>query len=777
MADESIQINFTGNATSLQHAAQQVSQSLNQVAANTKSMSATTVAAGTAMGSIMVQMGQKALGFAKDAVGSFSSVASEVRKMQGIMGGSAEDVSRLRFAAEEVGVSAETVSKSFRMLSTHLVTHDKAAQAVGVSYKNLDGSMKAPQELLGQVADQLNKLPAGAERSALAAKLFGRGFAELNPLLKQGSEGIKKFAEESDILGLTMSQKDVDAAKAMTMANRELHAVIKGVFVEIGRTVMPTLAAFATTISHGALQIKNFINEHQNLGTAIKIMGGIVAGVATVILQYFAIQKGVAAFEAGYATLKGIFAVATVAEATATEGATVAQWGLNAAMDANPIGVIVLALEVFVAALIILVKSFKPVQDALIWVFTLIGNVGGKAIAIFVKYLEFMGVAYINLARIAVKAGEIITGNRFWKAIFGGGANEAVKGALDAMDSFEAKFKSIADGIAKNAWDNGGTIGKNLGQGLVNGIKNLKLPSLKVPKTADKVDNGLGMPDISLLDSTPDNSAALAAAEKAAYEKKLEATKDFWDKRIKIAKDAFDYAKGIADKAKADMAQIASSVAQSITSGFDITALTQSSFAKYLGADALVASFRKKLTDAKEFVADLQALKAQGLPVEMLQQMAAAGVEGGLDAARVLVGNTGAIQELAALQAELNIASGQAGETVSVAVKGQDVLAATSAQTTARAGLTTEERGAGAAGVVVNETTSANGDVNITVQTVTNASPSDIADSIAFAIITNTPAVTPTATPVDLSNVDWSQFDFSNIDLSGFSVGGLATFV
>jgi hypothetical protein len=621
---------------------------------------------------------------------------------------------------------------------------------------------------MGEVADKLNVMGKGLERSATAKELFGRGFYQLNPLLLKGSEGIAKFAEEADKMGLVLSQKDVEGAKKFKEATMAMKASIEGAEVAVGRALTPALTVLSGVITEAVVGIRTFLNSNSLVAQIVRDVALGVGVLVGMIVQYMAISKVMGFVATIWETVSAALGITAVAE----EGVAAAQWSLNAAMDANPIGVIVLALEVFVAALIILVKSFKPVQDALIWVFTLIGNVGGKAIAIFVKYLEFMGVAYINLARIAVKAGEIITGNRFWKAIFGGGANEAVKGALDAMDSFEAKFKSIADGIAKNAWDNGGTIGKNLGQGLVNGIKNLKLPSLKVPKTADKVDNGLGMPDISLLDSTPDNSAALAAAEKAALEKKLEATKDFWEKRIKIAKDAFDYAKGIADKAKADMAQIASSVAQSITSGFDITALTQSSFAKYLGADALVASFRKKLTDAKEFVADLQALKAQGLPVEMLQQMAAAGVEGGLDAARVLVGNTGAIQELAALQAELNVASGQAGETVSVAVKGQDVLAATSAQTTARAGLTAEERDALAAGVVVNETTSANGDVNITVQTVTNASPSDIADSIAFAIITNTPAVTPTATPVDLSNVDWSNF---TPDLSGFSAAGIGT--
>lgn len=763
MADETVSIRFDGTASGLLAAAHQVSNALHGVQGQTQQMSKTTMAAGVAMGTAFAMIAQKALHFAKDAFGAFNTVAGEVRKMQGILGGTAEDMSRLRFAGYEVGVSSQVLIKSMSLLSAHIKTNDDKWKQLGIAATDANGQLKPSIQLIGEVADKLNGMGKGLERTATAKELFGRGFATLNPLLARGSEGIAKFAEEADKMGLTLSQKDVQGAKAFKEATMAMKASIEGAEVAVGRALTPTLTFLAGVITEVVMGIRNFLNSTSLLGTIVRDAGIAVAFLVGMIVEYMAISKIVGIL----ATVWEAVAVAIGISTVATEGATAAQWSLNAAMDANPVGVVILGIQLLVAALFILVKKFEPVGTAITWLFKMMGMVAGKGIAIVVKYLEFLGIGYINLARIAVKAGEIITGNRFWKAIFGGGANKSVKGALDAMDAFEAKFKSIADGIASTAWNKGGDIGEKLGAGIVNGIKNFKLPSFKAPDLKGNITPDPFTP-------TEDTSAKdkAEAAEKARLLKLENDTKDYWEKRINMAKDAFDVAKGYADKAKEDMAQIAKDVTNSITSGFDITALTASSFAKYLGADALVASFRKKLADAKEFVSDLRLLKNQGLPVEMLQQIAAAGVEGGLDTARLLVGNTGAIEELKGLQVELNTASADAGEIVSTAVMGQTVTSTAGVQAEKRAELTNEERGAGAAGVVVNETQNASGGINITVQTATNASPSDIADAIAFSIVTNTPAVTPTASFDDFSGVD-----FSGIDLSGFSVGGLATFV
>jgi hypothetical protein len=513
------------------------------------------------------------------------------------------------------------------------------------------------------------------------------------------------------------------------MANRQLHAVIKGVFIEIGRAVMPTLATFAQMMSHGAVQVRAFINEHKGLGTVIKWLAGVIAVAGGVLVQYMAISKATALFEAGYTAVKTALGIATVAETVATEGATVAQWGLNAAMDANPIGVIVLAIQALIVVLIFLIKKFEPVGEVVVWFFKLFGTVAGKNLAISVTLMKWVGIGVINLVRIIAKAGEAVTGNRFWKALFGDGANKSIKGALKALDGFQAKFDEVASGIASTAWNKGGDIGEKMGKGLVKAIKNLKLPKIKVPKT-DEDYTGLGEDD-------PTGTAKEKI--KTDLDDRIKAVKDYWEARIKTVKEAYDIAKAVADKAKDDMASIASGVAQSITSGFDINSIVQSSYAKYLGADALVASFRKKLADAQEFVSALKTLRGQGLNVEMLQQVAAAGVEGGLDTARLLVGNAGVISELNSIQSQITSSATEAGTTVSEAVMGQTVLSTSSALTTARGNLTGVITDARTAGATVTETTSASGDINVTVDVQTNANPQLIGSTVAWAIATQTP--------------------------------------
>lgn len=55
----------------------------------------------------------------------------------------------------------------------------------------------------------------------------------------------------------------------------------------------------------------------------------------------------------------------TGAQTAATTGATGAQWSLNAALAANPIGVVIAAVAALVAAVVILVKNWDTVKSAL----------------------------------------------------------------------------------------------------------------------------------------------------------------------------------------------------------------------------------------------------------------------------------------------------------------------------------------------------------------------------------------------------------------------------
>ena len=733
MADDSILIKFDGTATGLVNAAKQVAQSLGQVQKETKTMSTQTTAAGVAMGGIYADLAKKALSFAKDAFGAFNKVAGEVRKMQGILGGTAEDMSRLRFAGEMVGVSSSALIKSFGILSGHLANNDDVAKKLGVTMKDMAGNIKPSTQILGEVADKLNEMPAGMERTAAAKAVLGRGFAELNPLLRQGSEGMKKFAEESDKLGLTMSEKDLNASKQFKYATRELNATFQGIAISLGRALLPAMLALTDAVKTAVQWFTKFIGSGSTAAEIFTVFGAAVGVVVAAIIAYNTYTKIAAA--------------------------VTAVW--NAVLTANPIGLVAIAIIGLAAVLIGLIKNFKPVGDAFIWFFGLLGNIGGKALAVFVKAMEYVAIAYINLARVAVKAGEVITGNRFWKAIFGGGANESMKSALGALDAFEAKFKSVADGVASTAWNKGGDIGKKLGAGIVNTIKELKMPSLPELKKKPEItgDGGYNFDeDGGGAKKTKKKTDAAKKKREAEIKAQKKAVLDFWTDQVKIARDNLKEARDAAIKAKDDMAQLAKDIGESLSRGFSITAMVDVSFAQYLGSDSLLAAYQKKLAKMKEFVTNIKALKALGLPLEMLTDMVNAGVDGGYETAKLLVSNPSVIGSLQSLQTEINAQASEIGGTLSQAVMAPTVAAATGTATAAQETFSSTLTNAETVGYVptAEDKALATQDVTqplvINIDVASEADPATIAEYAAWAIKTNADMNMPVTAPTRSRN-------------------------
>jgi hypothetical protein len=183
---------------------------------------------------------------AKESIDAFKNVAGETLKLQRVMGGTAEDASRMRFAFHETGVDATTGAKAMGIFSKNLVGFNgKTGAAIpilkqfGISAKDTNGHLKPMAQLLPQIADKFAKMPNGAEKSALALKLFGKGGLALLPFLNRGADGIAKLTEESDRFGLTLSGKDLDALKRSRAAHKEWDAAMEGAKVRIGAQLLP----------------------------------------------------------------------------------------------------------------------------------------------------------------------------------------------------------------------------------------------------------------------------------------------------------------------------------------------------------------------------------------------------------------------------------------------------------------------------------------------------------------------------------------------------------
>ena len=120
-----------------------------------------------------------------------------------------ESLSALRYAGEVVGTPIEALATGVRKLSLNMAAaagggKEQAAafQAIGVAFKNLDGSLRGSDAVLGDIADKFASFRDGPEKAALAVELFGKSGADMSPVLNKGAAGISDLRAEAERLGV-----------------------------------------------------------------------------------------------------------------------------------------------------------------------------------------------------------------------------------------------------------------------------------------------------------------------------------------------------------------------------------------------------------------------------------------------------------------------------------------------------------------------------------------------------------------------------------------------
>lgn len=226
------------------------------------------------------------------------------------VGVSVETLSVWKPAAEQSGVSGESFEKGLRKLSTTMLeaatgSEDAARNfaAVGVEFKNQDGTLRATDQVLLDLAERFKAMPDGAEKTALAVQLFGKAGADLIPFLNQGRDGINELAAEMQALGVQMSSETAAQAGNFNDALDKLHLATKSIGNQIIASLLPALNDMAGGMVESAKQG----------GTLRTILDGVVLvlktlalGAATVGKAFIALGEAIGAgVAAAVEALKG----------------------------------------------------------------------------------------------------------------------------------------------------------------------------------------------------------------------------------------------------------------------------------------------------------------------------------------------------------------------------------------------------------------------------------------------------------------------------------------
>jgi hypothetical protein len=181
--------------------------------------------------------------FGEESVNKFEEVGKEIIRLRRITGGSAEDVSKMRFAFEETGLSVDDAARSIKKFATAAVSKNGLSE-IGVKVLDTKKKLKPMNQLLLETADKFAKMPAGVRKTAEVVKLFGRNGLALLPFLNKGSKGLKAFFDEAEKYGLVFNDKDLKATQDQVMAQREFNAALSGFQVQLGRYILPYMTKF-----------------------------------------------------------------------------------------------------------------------------------------------------------------------------------------------------------------------------------------------------------------------------------------------------------------------------------------------------------------------------------------------------------------------------------------------------------------------------------------------------------------------------------------------------
>lgn len=228
----------------------------------------------TKVGATMVGVGAGLLAVGISSANTTESLGKEVIKLQRYTGLSAEEASKLGYAARMTGVDVDSLSLNLARMAKQMDTSPQKFTALGVEVKTSDGHLRSMGDVLLDVADKFKQMGPGTETSAKALELFGRQGANMLPFLLKGKEGIQELTGEAEKMGLVLSQDNVNAVREHIKAQRELKATIDGIKNQIGQEMLPILTDFTKLVSSIPGPLKDIAGPLVVVGGGIALVGG-----------------------------------------------------------------------------------------------------------------------------------------------------------------------------------------------------------------------------------------------------------------------------------------------------------------------------------------------------------------------------------------------------------------------------------------------------------------------------------------------------------------------
>ena len=283
---------------------------------------ATSITTTTAVIASMISAVQQVVQAIGEVATRSTEWADDLETLSSQIGVSTTTLQEWAYASDFVDVSVETLQGSMSKLVRSMseaqngsTSAQAAFDSLGVSYQNIDGSLKSTEQVFYEVIDALGGIENVAERDAMSMAIFGQSAQDLNTLIEAGSGSLQEYGKEAQQLGIIMSGDQIQALSSMQNSFDKLNNVMNASKNLLSASVAPLFASIADAISQVDPAILAVVGGFGSLIGVVSSLAPLLQGVAA-ITQLLTMSK--------------------IATAAATTVETVAEAGLGAtAMATN----------------------------------------------------------------------------------------------------------------------------------------------------------------------------------------------------------------------------------------------------------------------------------------------------------------------------------------------------------------------------------------------------------------------------------------------------------
>ena len=226
---------------------------------------------------------------------------------------------------------------------------------LGFSQEDIQKGLKNSDYALVKAAAGFGELDGGLAKGAIAAKLFGKGYAKIFPLLRDGAKSFKESIAEAKQYGAVLHGNAINSSMEFAEAQRKVELAMLGLQITFTEKVLPSLIRVVNWFA-------KMLNEfRQGKGP----INDVVEAVTPFAEALFNVGKFIVADD----TLLKALVFSLIAFKVAATAASIAMTLFDVALWANPIGLVVLGVIALGVALFVAYHKVKWFHDAVDAVF------------------------------------------------------------------------------------------------------------------------------------------------------------------------------------------------------------------------------------------------------------------------------------------------------------------------------------------------------------------------------------------------------------------------